>query len=68
MPLVEVSIQGGIVGPDAAQVADELRSATPSIRVDTSRAHAGILVLVPTCLRSGDPEYIGRAFARVMKR
>jgi L-seryl-tRNA(Ser) seleniumtransferase len=67
IPLVEVSIQQGSAGLDAATVADRLRSATPSIRVDASRARIGVLTLVPTCLRGGDAEQIGRAFARAMQ-
>ena len=66
IPLVEVSIRSGS-GIDALEVAQRLRSETPSIRVDTSKAHTGILMLVPTCLRDGDAEHIGQAFARVME-
>jgi D-glucosaminate-6-phosphate ammonia-lyase len=67
VPLVEVSIQEEAWGLNAAAVAAKLRCATPSVRVDAARAHAGILTLVPTCLRSGDAELIGRAFAQAMK-
>jgi D-glucosaminate-6-phosphate ammonia-lyase len=67
IPLVEVSIARGPSGLDAAMVADRLRSETPSVRVDASKAPVGILTLVPTCLRAGDEEHIGRAFARAMQ-
>jgi D-glucosaminate-6-phosphate ammonia-lyase len=67
VPLVEVCIPGN-AGPDATEVARRLRAASPSVRVDASRAHAGILILVPTCLRSDDPERIGLAFAGAMAR
>jgi hypothetical protein len=66
IPLVEVLIEGGAAGLDAAKVAEKLRSSTPSIRVDASKAPIGVLTLVPTCLRIGDAEPIGRAFARAL--
>jgi L-seryl-tRNA(Ser) seleniumtransferase len=65
VPLVEVNIGAG-AGATAAEVAATLRAGTPSIRVDASRAQAGVIVLVPTCLGRGDVPHIGRAFARAL--
>jgi L-seryl-tRNA(Ser) seleniumtransferase len=65
IPLVEVSL-GTDAGATAAEVAATLRAGTPSIRLDASRAQAGVLVLVPTCLRRGDVPHIGRGFARAL--
>ncbi|MBM3810022.1 MAG: aminotransferase class V-fold PLP-dependent enzyme [Acidimicrobiia bacterium] len=42
----------------AMQLAIELARGNPSVHVDTSRAHAGILSLSAWCLRDGDPENI----------
>jgi L-seryl-tRNA(Ser) seleniumtransferase len=67
VPLVEVttSAAGGI-GITATVIADRLRAAAPSVRVDASKAGAGILTLVPTCLDNADVPAIGRAFARAL--
>jgi D-glucosaminate-6-phosphate ammonia-lyase len=63
MPLVEVAVSSGPDKPSASQVAARLRSVSPAIHVDSTSADAGILILVPTCLRRDDVHIIGRAFA-----
>ena len=42
----------------AMELCIELERGDPSIHVDASQAHAGILVFSPWCLREGDPEKI----------
>ena len=66
LPLVEVVISTGANLPNAAQVAARLRAARPSIHVDATNADQGILMLVPTCLSSGDAPAIGQAFAAAL--
>jgi D-glucosaminate-6-phosphate ammonia-lyase len=66
LPLVEVVISPAANLPNAAQVAARLRAANPSIHVDATNADQGILMLVPTCLGSGDAPAIGLAFAEAM--
>jgi len=66
IPLVEVCIRAD-AGMNAVRVAAALRSATPSVRVDASKARHGILLLVPTCLHRNDVEPIGRTFRHVME-
>jgi D-glucosaminate-6-phosphate ammonia-lyase len=65
-PLVEVVIVPGANGPDALQVDARLRGATPAVHVDATNADTGVLVLVPTCLSTGDAAVIGTAFAAAM--
>jgi D-glucosaminate-6-phosphate ammonia-lyase len=60
VPCVEVSVEGD---GRAAEICAMLRSGTPSVRVDASHANRGVLTLVPTCLKIGDAERIGDAFA-----
>jgi len=63
MPLVEVVVTTGPKGPDAAQIASRLRTATPSVHVDSTDADIGTLMLIPTCLARDDAAVIGSAFA-----
>jgi D-glucosaminate-6-phosphate ammonia-lyase len=67
MPLVEVVIISGPGKPCASQVAARLRSASPAVHVDSTNADAGILILVPTCLRMDDAAVIAAAFAAALK-
>jgi D-glucosaminate-6-phosphate ammonia-lyase len=66
IPLVEVVVTPRSNAPDASQIASRLRSATPSVHVDSTDADMGTLVLVPTCLAAEDVAAIGRAFAAAM--
>jgi L-seryl-tRNA(Ser) seleniumtransferase len=65
-PLVEVVIAPGENRPNALEVDARLRGATPSVRVDATNADTGVLMLVPTCLGTGDAAVIGTAFAAAL--
>ena len=65
-PLVEVLIAPGANRPNALQVDARLRGATPSVHVDATNADTGVLMLVPTCLGTGDAAVIGTAFAAAL--
>ena len=62
VPRVEIKA----AGHDAQEVANRLRAGIPSVRLDASRARAGVLLLIPTCLSSADAVPIARAFARAL--
>jgi D-glucosaminate-6-phosphate ammonia-lyase len=66
LPLVEIIIGPGTNTPDAAQVAARLRTATPAVHVDSTKADSGILILVPTCLAIEDAPAIGTAFTAAL--
>jgi D-glucosaminate-6-phosphate ammonia-lyase len=63
VPRVVVSVPAGV---DAQDLASRLRAGSPSVRVDTSRARSGLLVLIPTCLGAGDAARIAEAFAKAL--
>jgi D-glucosaminate-6-phosphate ammonia-lyase len=54
-------------GLDAQELANRLRAGSPSVRVDASRARAGVLTLVPTCLAIVDATAIAAAFAEAVR-
>jgi D-glucosaminate-6-phosphate ammonia-lyase len=58
VPRVEIRAPG----LDAQELAKRLRAGTPSVRVDTSRARSGVLLLIPTCLSVVDAASIAKAF------
>jgi L-seryl-tRNA(Ser) seleniumtransferase len=60
---VLVSVPAGV---DAQDLANRLRTGSPSVRVDASLARSGMLVLIPTCLRAGDAARIAEAFAKAL--
>jgi D-glucosaminate-6-phosphate ammonia-lyase len=60
---VEISFENRV---DARTIGERLSAGRPSVRVDTSRASAGVLMLVPTCLASEDAARIRDAFVRVL--
>jgi D-glucosaminate-6-phosphate ammonia-lyase len=62
VPRVEIKV----MGLDAQALAQRLRTGTPSVRVDASRARAGVLLLIPTCLSAGDAVPIAAAFAKAL--
>jgi hypothetical protein len=62
MPLLEVRVIQDPGAPSALEVAARLRWVTPSVHVDATNADAGVLILVPTCLRSEDAAEIAAAF------
>ena len=64
VPRVVVTLPAGV---SAERVADALRAQSPSIRVDASRARAGKLVLIPTCLQAEDAGPIATGFARALR-
>jgi D-glucosaminate-6-phosphate ammonia-lyase len=53
-------------GIDAHELANRLRSGTPSVRVDITRARSGVLLLIPTCLSIHDAAPIAKAFAQAL--
>jgi D-glucosaminate-6-phosphate ammonia-lyase len=52
---------------DARTIADRLRTQTPSVRVDATRAACGVLLLIPTCLSTDDAMPIAAAFAKALR-
>jgi D-glucosaminate-6-phosphate ammonia-lyase len=67
-PLVEVAVVPGGNRLTASQLDARLRRAVPPVHVDATNADTGILMLVPTCLGSGDAALIGKAFAAALTR
>jgi D-glucosaminate-6-phosphate ammonia-lyase len=63
VPRVEIRA----AGVDAQELADRLRAGSPSVRVDTSRARTGALLLIPTCLDMADAAPIAIAFAQALR-
>jgi L-seryl-tRNA(Ser) seleniumtransferase len=66
LPLVEIRLAPGVQQTSATQLAARLRAASPAVRVDSTNADAGVLILVPTCLRSEDVVSIASAFAHAL--
>ncbi len=64
-PRVEITVAASL---DAQGLADRLRAGSPSVRVDTSRARSGVLLLVPTCLSDRDAAPIANAFAKALRQ
>jgi D-glucosaminate-6-phosphate ammonia-lyase len=64
-PRVEITVAASL---DAQGLADRLRAGSPSVRVDTSRARSGVLLLIPTCLSIRDAAPIADAFVRALRR
>ena len=62
LPLLEVRVAAQPGAPSALEVAARLRAATPSVHVDATNADGGVLMLVPTCLKSEDAVAIAAAF------
>jgi len=67
LSLIEISLRAPTPHLDATQLARRLRDATPSVRVDASKAHMGTLVLILTCVHSADAPAIQQAFLRAIK-
>jgi hypothetical protein len=63
VPRVEVAVPAA---PGAHALCDRLRAGSPSVRVDASRAHSGVLLLIPTCLGPGDAVRIAAAFTNAL--
>src|SRR5581483_10953106 len=57
VPKVEMAVSKDIPRT-AMELCLELERGNPSVHVDASQAHAGILTLNPWCLRADDPEKI----------
>ncbi len=51
----------------AQELAKRLRAGTPSVRVDASRARAGVLALIPTCLAVTDATAIAKALGVALR-
>ncbi len=66
LPLVEIRLAPGVQPASATQLAARLRAASPAVHVDSTNADAGVLILVPTCLRSEDVVPIASAFAHAL--
>ncbi len=66
LPLVEIRLAPGVQQTSATQLAARLRAASPAVHVDSTNADAGVLILVPTCLRSEDVVSIASAFAHAL--
>lgn len=66
LPLVEIRLAPGVQQTSATQLAARLRAASPAVHVDSTNADAGVLILVPTCLRSEDVVPIASAFAHAL--
>jgi D-glucosaminate-6-phosphate ammonia-lyase len=62
MPLLEVRVVPEPGAPSALELAARLRSSSPSVHVDATNADTGVLMLVPTCLKSEDAAAIAAAF------
>ncbi len=65
LPLLEIGLDrathpGCLSAP---LLASRLRAAVPAVQVDSTSADAGILMVVPTCLRAEDVPLIAAAFA-----
>jgi L-seryl-tRNA(Ser) seleniumtransferase len=69
LPLLELSLTPRTkpAAPSAQQLAARLRAAAPAVHVDATSADAGILMLVPTCLRAEDVPLIVAAFAAALR-
>jgi D-glucosaminate-6-phosphate ammonia-lyase len=65
VPRVEITVAASI---GAQALADRLRAGSPSVRVDTGRVRSGVLLLIPTCLSSGDTAPIAEAFTTALRR
>jgi D-glucosaminate-6-phosphate ammonia-lyase len=65
VPRVEVSVPPRL---GAQELCDRLRTGSPSVRVDASRAHSGVLLLIPTCLGQDDAARIAAAFSNAITR
>jgi seryl-tRNA(Sec) selenium transferase len=63
VPRVEIRT----AGLDAQELANRLRAGTPSVRVDAGRARSGVLLLIPSCLSTGDAAPIAKAFVQALR-
>ena len=67
MPVVEVKIHQDPAKMTAAALLQRLRAGNPRIEVNPWCAEEGLLIMAPTCLRSGDAAIIGRRVAEILR-
>ena len=67
MPVVEVKIHQDPAKMTATALLQRLRAGNPRIEVNPWCAEEGLLIMAPTCLRSGDAAIIGRRVAEILR-
>ena len=68
MPVVEVKLDQGLAQMSAAALLQQLRAGSPRIEVNPWRPEEGLLIMAPSCLRTGDAAIIGRRLGEILRQ
>lgn len=68
MPVVELKLNAKLAKMSAATLLQRLRAGNPRIEVNPWCPEEGLLILAPSCLRTGDAAIIGRRLHEILGR
>jgi D-glucosaminate-6-phosphate ammonia-lyase len=66
MPSVELRVANKSLQLSASELATRLQHGSPSILVDRARANDGVLIIALSCLRPGEPDFIGQRLRQIV--
>jgi L-seryl-tRNA(Ser) seleniumtransferase len=67
IPTAQLALDVEALGITAMDLVIRLQNGTPSVHVNPSLVHEGIIVFGPACLKDNEPEIIGRQVRSILK-